>query len=60
MTVNEFKAWLEGYLEDNNNPSIDRIKEQADKIVAEVRFDPSRIDPSPYAPFRPTTGTSNA
>lgn len=32
MTSEEFKHWLNGYLEDNPNPNPLRIKEMADKI----------------------------
>ena len=48
MTVGEFKAWLEGYLEGNSKPSTKRIKAQAEKLVAETV-----TIPSPYPVYQP-------
>lgn len=44
MTPHEFRCWLEGYLEGNDAPDVERIREKASEI-AELTAQPC---PWPY------------
>jgi len=59
MTINEFKAWLDGYVEAEGN-DINRVKEKLNEIVAPFEvpgvypIDPC-IRPMPTYPWTVTT-----
>lgn len=52
MTVDEFRAWLDGYVEGAPEPDVARIVEKAREIAVTVEVQVPSVDPwvSPVGP----------